>query len=305
MRLGLFFSDVGEPNDILRSIVDAERDGFDGAWLSQIFGNESLMLIAQAGRETQHIEFGTAVVPVYSRHPFTFAQQVATTASMTSDRFALGIGLSHQPVVEGMWGLSYQKPARYMREYLQVLRPLLDDGKVSFQGEVFRVAGAIQSPQKKPVPVLIAALSPVMLRIAGELADGTVTWMTGIKTIGEHTVPSLRAATEAADRSSSRIVVALPTAVTDDPKAARQRVAQGFAVYGQLPNYRRMLDREGVEGPSGVAVVGNEAQVEDQIRAFAAAGTTDYVATMIPVGDNAAKSLARTRDLLKGLVGGV
>jgi F420-dependent oxidoreductase-like protein len=305
MRIGLFFSDVGEPNDIIKRLVEAESDGFEGAWLSQIFGNDSLMLIAEAGRETERIEFGTAVVPVYPRHPFSFAQQVATTASMAGNRFTLGIGLSHQPVVEGMWGLSYQKPARYMREYLQVLRSLLDDGKVSFKGEAFRVVGTIQSPEKERVSVLIAALSPVMLQIAGALADGTVTWMTGIKTIRDHTVPSLKAATQKAGRPDSRVVVCLPTAVTDDADAARQRVAQGFAVYGQLPNYRRMLDREGVEGPPGVAVVGDEKQVEEQIRAFAAAGTTDYVATMIPVGDDAAASLSRTRELLQGLVGQV
>lgn len=303
MRIGLFMTDTGEPDTLVDAVLEVERDGFDSVWFSQTFGNDALTLIALAGRETERIELGTSVVPVYPHHPFAFAQQAATVQAVTNGRLTLGIGLSHHPVVESMWGMSYEKPARYMREYLNVLRPLLDDGKVSFSGDVFRVSGSIQSPRKERVPVVIAALSPVMLRIAGELADGTVTWMTGVKTIREHTAPGIKRAAERAGRPPPRVVVALPVAVTDDPAAARERVAQAFQIYGHLPNYRRMLDREGAAGPADVAVTGNEAEVEQQLRALAGAGATDFVAPIVPAGDNAAQSIARTRELLTGLVG--
>jgi F420-dependent oxidoreductase-like protein len=201
-----------------------------------------------------------------------------------------------------MWGLSYDKPARHMREYLSVLRPLLDEGKVAFSGDVFRVNANIQKPAK-PVSVLIAALSPIMLRIAGDLADGTITWMTGARTIKEHTAPALAAASKAAGRNATRICAGIPVAVTDDAAAARERAARFFQVYGHLPNYQRMLKREGVEGPAGIAVVGNEQEVEAQLRALAEAGATDLLAAMFPADDDAATSIARTRELLKGLVG--
>ena len=183
MRIGLFLSESGGLQQVVQTAVDAEKDGFDGAWYSQIFGADALTVIALAGRETERIEMGTSVVPIHPRHPFAFAQQVATVQAATNGRFSVGIGLSHQPVVEGMWGLSYDKPARYMREYLQVLLPLLNEGRVSFSGEVFRVNANLQRPSDASGKVLIAALSPVMLRICGELTDGTITWMTAAKTI--------------------------------------------------------------------------------------------------------------------------
>ena len=144
-----------------------------------------------------------------------------------------------------------------------------------------------------------------MLRIAGQLTDGTITWVTGRKTIETHTAPRLTKAAAGAGRPAPRVCVALPTAVTDDPAAARQRAAQDLTVYGQLPNYKRMLDREGVEGPADVAIVGDEAEVERQLRALADAGATDFLAAIFPAGDDAAASMARTRALLKSLVGKV
>jgi len=305
MRIGLFTSETGDLDQLAEQAAQAERDGFDGIWFSQIFGGDALTIIALAAQRTERIEFGTSVIPIQTRHPYSFAQQAGTVQAATGGRLTLGIGLSHQPVVEAMWGLSYDKPARHMREYLQVFRPLLNEGRVAFTGEVFNVRANLQLPKAPPLSVCIAALSPVMLRIAGELADGTITWMTGAKTIASHTAPRLTAAAKAAGRPAPRVCVALPIAVTDEPAVARAQAAQFFQVYGQLPNYKRMLDREGASGPSDVAIVGNESEVEQQLRALAAAGATDFLASAFPAGDDAPKSLARTRDLLKGLVGKV
>lgn len=303
MRVGLFLDTGGAPLQVVDQIVQAEQDGFPHCYLSQIFGSDALTIIALAGQKTNSIEMGTSVVPVYGRHPFTFAQQALTTNAAASGRFVLGIGLSHQPVVEGMWGFSYDKPATYMREYLAVLNPLLNGQPAAFNGEHFRVNGGVNVPGAKPPSVMIAALAPVMLKMAGEQTDGTILWMTGAKAIEAHIAPKINKAAKDAGRPQPRILCALPTAVTDDAAAGRERVKQIFAIYGQLPNYKRVLARGGAEGPADVAIVGNEKEVEQQLRALDSAGATDFAAAIFPVGDDAIGSMTRTRELVKGLVG--
>jgi 5,10-methylenetetrahydromethanopterin reductase len=312
MRIGIFYGGVASLESKIHAlaghvqrVVDAERDGFDSVWLGQIFGPDALTIVALAGARTQRIELGTAVIPTFPRHPFVLAQQALTVQAATGGRLTLGIGPSHKLVVEDMWGLSYDQPAKHIREYLSVLRPLIDENRVSFSGDTYRVTGALQVPGAKPMPVLIAALAPVMLGIAGQLADGTITFLGGPKALETHVVPRISAAAAEAGRPRPRVCAALPVAVTDDPAAARARAAQEFLVYGQLPNYRRILDLEGAAGPADVAIVGKEADVERQVRALAAAGATDLLAAVFPVGADEAASLPRTLALLKGLVGKV
>ena len=200
-------------------------DGFDSIWFGQIFGPDVLTVLALAGQKTSRIELGTSVVPTYPRHPHMLAQQALTVQAAASGRFNLGIGPSHAPVVEGMWGLSYDRPAVHMREYLSVLLPLIREGRVSFSGDFFRVNATVQVPVPKPPPVLIAALAPVMLRMAGEMTDGTITWMVGPKALESHIVPRITKAAKDAGRPAPRVVVGLPIAVTDDPAGARERAA--------------------------------------------------------------------------------
>ncbi len=190
-----------------------------------------------------------------------------------------------------------------MEEYLSVLRPLLSEGRVDFSGEVFTVNAQLHVQDSSPSPVLIAALAPRMLRLAGEQSDGTVTWMAGRQAIASHIAPRLGDAARAAGRPAPRICVGLPIVVTDDAAQGRETADQEFSRYGQLVNYRRMLDIEDVAGPADVAVVGNESQVEAQLRALADAGTTDFLASIFPVGDDADASITRTWNLLKELQG--
>jgi F420-dependent oxidoreductase-like protein len=302
MKIGLMLGE-GDVGSQVEQVVAAERDGFDSVWFGQVFGLDAMTAIAIAGTRTSRIEMGTSVVPTYPRHPFVMAQQAMTVQSAAGGRFVLGIGLSHQPVIEGMWGLSYKHPARHMREYLSVLLPLVREGRVSFSGDLYRTNGAIRIRDMQPLPVMIAALAPMMLKIAGGMTDGTITWMTGAKTIETHVVPSINAAAKEAGRPAPRIAVGLPICVTEDVAGAREVAAKAFQVYGQLPNYRRMLDKEGAPGPADVAIAGNEAQVEQQLRAVASAGATDFFAPIFPVGADAAASIARTRALLASLVG--
>lgn len=308
MRIGLMHGNGGDGDTIenrVQRLVNDENDGFDYAWFGQVFDMDSMTLIAMAGPRTSRIKFGTAIIPTYTRHPWAMAQQAMTVQAATSNRFTLGVGPSHQVVVEMMWGMSYDKPARHVREYLSVLLPLVREGRVQFTGEVYKAAGGINVPGIEPVPVLISALAPMMLKIAGSMTDGTVTWMTGPKTIESHVVPGVTAAANEAGRPSPRVCVGLPVCVIEDVAGAREAAAKIFAVYGGLPNYRRMLDKEGAAGPADVAIVGNEAQVEQQIRAVASAGATDFIAPIFPAGPDPAASMARTRALLKSLVGKV
>jgi F420-dependent oxidoreductase-like protein len=303
MKIAEFAGGVSTVEGQVQSVIDAESDGFDGIWFGQIFGPDVLTVLALAGQKTSRIELGTSVVPTYPRHPHMLAAQALTVQVASNGRFNLGIGLSHAPVVESMWGLSYERPAVHMREYLSVILPLIREGRVSFSGEYFRVNVTVQVPVPTPPPVLIAALAPVMLRMAGEMTDGTITWMVGPKALESHIVPRITKAAKDAGRPSPRVVVGLPIAVTDDPDGARERASRSFQIYGTLPNYKRVLDIEGAGGPADVAIVGKESAVEQRLRDLASAGATDFLAGMFPVGDDVPASLARTRTLLKGLVG--
>jgi 5,10-methylenetetrahydromethanopterin reductase len=307
MRIGLMHGDDGSRtvSEVVSAVVADERDGFEAAWFGQVFGADSLTLLALAGRETSRIAFGTAVIPTYTRHPFAMAQQALTVQAACGGRLTLGIGPSHLPVVEAMWGMSYDRPARHVREYLAALIPLVRDGRVAFNGELFRVNAGVRVKDAAPLPVMISALAPAMLQLAGSVADGTITWMTGVRALQEHIVPRISAAARAAGRPAPRVAVGLPICVTDDASGARETAAKLFVVYGQLPNYRRILDREGAAGPADVAIIGNELEVERHIRALAAAGATDLFGPVFPHGGSASGSVQRTRELLRSLVGKV
>ena len=288
---------------MLRQVADAEAAGFDSFWLAQVFGPDVLTLISMAGSVTSRIELGTAVVPTFPRHPLVMAQQAMTAQAATGGRLALGIGLSHKVTIEDRLGLSFDRPARHMLEYVSVLRALVDDGAVDFEGEAYRVSATVQLPDAAPCPILLAALGPRMLRVAGEHADGTITWMAGPKGLASHILPRITEAAERAGRGPLRVCVGVPVAVTDDPEATREVLKHDLRYYGRLPSYRRLLDIEGVEDASGVAVIGDEAEVERQLRALADTGATDLLAMEYPLGDEHTGSRARVRDLLRGLVG--
>ena len=238
-------------------------------------------MLALAGREVPRIELGTSVVPTFPRHPMALAQQALTVNAACGGRLCLGIGLSHQVVIESMMGLSFDKPVRHLRDYLSVLMPLLHDGKVSYDGDAYRAHAAITVNGATAPDVVVAALGPQLLALAGRLADGTLTWCVGPDTLRDFTVPTITAAAEAAGRPEPRIIAALPVAVTADPAAARERAAATFAIYGQLPSYRAMLDREGVAGPADLAILGSEQQVADGVAALAEVGVTDFAAAEI------------------------
>jgi F420-dependent oxidoreductase-like protein len=304
MRIGIGIGDIaGQPatiDDLVTQAKRAEADGFASGWLANIFGVDAIMAAALCARETTRLELGTAVVPTFPRHPMAMAQQALTAQAMARGRFALGIGLSHQIVIEMMLGLSWAKPYSHMKEYLEVLVPLVRTGKVEHAGSEYRVNVGVSVPGGQPCSILVAALAPKMLALTGRLADGTITWMTGEKTLREHTVPRLREAAAAAGRPAPRVVVGLPIAVTREVAKARESAGRQFQIYGTLPSYRAMLDREGAAGPSDVAIVGDESAVGAALTRLAEAGTTDFLAIPFAV-DGDADAFARTRSFAAGL----
>lgn len=283
MRIGVLFDLGASVAEVRAEVAERRAQGFASVWASQIFGYDALTLLAVVGASVPDLELGTAVVPVYSRLPQVMAQQALTVQAATGGRLALGIGMSHQVVVEGMWGLSFDRPARYLREYLSALVPMLRGEAARVEGEVVtaRSAGPLEIPDAPPPPVLVAALGPTMLRVAGRMADGTATWMTGTRTVAEHIVPTIGAAAHEVGRPAPRVVVSLPVTVSADAGAARRRIDELFAIYPSLPSYRAMLDREGATGPSDVALVGDESAVANGVRRLAEAGATDFVAAVV------------------------
>ncbi len=300
MRIGVMSGATPGPDAALDGLLakakDLEARGFHSLWMANIFGLDAITSLAIVGRETQRIELGTAVVPTFPRHPTAIAQQALTAQAASNGRFTLGIGLSHKIVIEMMLGLSYEKPARHMREYMAVLGPLLRREPASFSGEQYRVNAGLDVPGASPVPVLIAALGDQMLRVAGSTADGTALWMTGPQTIEGHIVPKLHAAAKEAGRPEPRIVAGLPIVVTNDSDAAREGLAKGFATYGTLPSYRAMLDREGAAGPADVAIVGDEKAVGESLDRMRDIGVTDFDAVLFETEEGAE---ARTLDFLE------
>jgi F420-dependent oxidoreductase-like protein len=298
MRIGSLIGEQGGIDGIIRQIQEAKDAGFASAWMAQVFGVDALTVLAVAGREVPDIELGTAVVPTYPRHPMMLASQALTTNAATGGRLALGIGLSHQVVIESMFGYSFDKPARHMREYLSVLMPLLRGENVSFEGETLKATGQPIRIEGATAPqVLLAALAPRMLELAGSLTDGTVTWMAGPATVESHIVPRINEAAKKAGRPAPRVSVGLPVCITNDVDAARQTAAKTFAIYGQLPSYRAMLDKEGAAGPADVAIIGDEASVSAGIQRYADAGATDFNAALFGTREE----MAETRALLKSL----
>jgi len=306
MKIGLFMG--GGDGDTIDGLVDkivrAEQAGFSSAWLANIFSLDALTVLALAGGRTTRIELGTAVVPTYPRHPHALAQQAATVNLATGGRLALGIGRSHQMVIQNMFGLAYDKPITHMREYVTVLSELTRKGACALDGKAYKVNAPLGIKDGKPFPILVGALMPKMLELCGTLCDGTLTWMSGPRHVEKNIVPALAAAAQRAGRALPRVICSLPVCVTDDAASAKAKAAKVFEVYGILPVYRACLDAEGVRGPADIALIGDEKTVRAGLDRLAAAGASDFSPAIFP-DDRGAASVERTMSFLQSLGGTV
>lgn len=296
MKIGVFFPSVEHApiDEMVHRFARLAELGFVSAWLPQSSSFDALTALAVIGREVPEVELGTSVVPTYPRHPIALGVQALTVNAAIGGRLNLGIGLSHKMAVEGSYGLSYDRPARHMREYLSVLAPLVRTGTCDYRGETISGRATTSIPGTQSCRIYLAALQPVMLALAGSMADGTITWCTGPVTLEKQIVPRISDAAESAGRAPPRVIVALPCCVTDDGADGRTKADAQLAGYGRIPVYRAVLDVEGVQSPGDVSVVGTEASVGDQLRRLEDIGATDFVA--IPCGTDADRS--RTVDFL-------
>jgi F420-dependent oxidoreductase-like protein len=302
MRIGLT-GGASSVDKVVAQAKRAEAAGFSALWYASAVSGDPLVPMAIAGRETTSIELGTAVLQTYPIHPLLQANRVASvTDAMGRPGFTLGLGPSHEPLIRGVYGLSYDNPGRSTEEYLRILVPLLhgEDADVEGLHWTARTAGRSVAPAH-PVPVLLSALGPRLLRVAGEVADGTVLWMAPIKAVETHVTPRIHAAAEAAGRPTPRIVAGLPITVHDDEGEARSAIAATAGAYGGMANYQRILDIGGAASPAEAAIVGNERIVTAQLQSLLDAGATDIWAAIVPVGSDRqerADSARRTTDLL-------
>ena len=300
MRISIMFGSdalgiLRPPREVAAEAAAAEEQGFSSAWCTHITrGIDSLTTIAAAAGMTSQIELGVGVVPSYPRHPMALAQSAATVQALAGGRFVLGVGVSHRPVIEGMHGLDYSSQIGHLREYLTVLNGLLADGSVHFEGEHYRVHGEFTVPGTSPVPVIVGALAAGMCRLGGELADGVTTWLAGPKSLEEVVVPAVTGGAEAAGRPAPRVLAGIPVAVDTDRERAQAATARTFGRYGTLVNYRRLFEREGVDGPVGLAITGDEETVRARIQAMFDAGATDVWAVPFDTG----AGTGSTRELL-------
>lgn len=298
MRTGLYISGVGLSLDVMIGQVRAAAEaGLDSAFFSQLTSWDVLTVLALSAQHVPGVDLGTAVVQTYPRHPLALAGQALTAQAATGNRLTLGIGPSHQQIIEGQFGHSYDRPARHIREYLSALRPLLRGEHVEYRGQTLSAAGQVAVPGAEPPSVLVSALGPVMLRVAGELADGTVTVWTGPEAIADHIGPAITRAASEAGRPAPRIVATVLAGVTADPDGVRRQVDEQVGSAGRFPSYRALLDRQGMSGVHETVVAGDETAVARAFRQYAEAGATELLVS--PLGGE--RERVRTLELLASL----
>ena len=271
MKIGaMLLKPPKSPNDLVDVAKRIEKAGLDHLWVSHIFGFDSISVMGLIAREVTRISLGTAVTPTYPRHPTAMAQQALTTAAFSGNRFTLGIGLSHKKIIEDFLGFSFNKPVDHMREYLGILMPLARGEQVSFSGSTYNVSNfRLNIPGVKPMPVVLGALGSKMLEIAGELTDGTNTWMVGHKTMRNHIVPGLK-------NPKSRVIGGVPIVLTNKVDEAKEQISKILKGYEKVPSYRAMLDMENAAGPADVASVGDENTLREEIFKYQDAGVTEF-----------------------------
>ncbi|MEV1069879.1 TIGR03564 family F420-dependent LLM class oxidoreductase [Streptomyces sp. NPDC050263] len=313
MRVGVMSGpERGDAGHKAARMVDdarwAEEAGFDTVWVPQVPTDfDALTAVSLMGQATSRIELGTAVVPVHAQHPVALARQALSAHAAAGGRLALGVGASHHWIVRDMLGIPYEKPAAYTRAYLEVLGEAVSGAaSVDVENEVFQVHNPLTIAPVARLPVLMAALGPVMLRIAGERTDGTILWMADERTVAEHVVPTITKAADEAGRPAPRIVAGIPVCLCapHEVDAARERANRILGEAEISPNYQRLLDRGDARDVGDLCAAGDESAIAARFGSFADAGVTDLSIRLLPVGngrDELVASKLRTRDAVAAI----
>ncbi|OBH14914.1 LLM class F420-dependent oxidoreductase [Mycolicibacter terrae] len=313
MRLGVMIG--AERGDMARKVKKliadiewADGAGLDTAWMPQVPDDFDLMtMVALMACHSTRIELGTAVVPLQAQHPIALARQALSVNAISGGRLALGVGPSHHWIIRDMLGLPYDKPAAYTRDYLQVLgAALAGPGPVDVENDTFTVHNPTALGAEPKMPVLVAALGPVMLQIAGEHADGTSLWMADEKAIAEHIAPKINKAAAEAGKPAPRIVAGIPVTLCANAEieTAKQRANRILAEAETSPNYQRLLDRGSARDVGDLCAAGDEESILKRFKQFADAGVTDLSVRLLPIGETRDELIAskrRTREVIAEL----
>jgi len=295
-RLAALANGVRTLDESVSRAKEAERLGYESVWVTQLpDARDAAVLLAAYATATQRVRLGTGVLPIYTRHPSAMAQMAASLDELSAGRFILGIGVSHKVTVEAMWGRTLEHPVDAMREYISIVRTSLADGSASADGKFFSAHWSYSGPRRSTMPIMISALSPRMLELAGELADGVVLWMCGPSYIRDVVLPHVRAGREKAGKSMEgfEIVAAVQTSLTTNLDGARGVFRQVVERYSNLPFYRKVMDASGYaeELAAGkvsdaligeLSAVGDEAQIKQSLTRFRDAGVT--LPCVFPIG---------------------
>ncbi len=287
-RVAVFNPAVRTLDESVARAVAAEQLGFESVWTTQMpDARDAALVLAAYAKHTKRVKLGTGVLPIYTRHPTAMAQMAATLDELSGGRFVLGVGISHKVTVEGMWGLRLERPVEAMREYLTIVRTVLRDGGCSFEGRHFTARMAYSAPRRADLPIVISALNPRMLEVAGELADGIVLYMCTPAYVRDHIVPAVRAGRQKTgkDLEGFDIVAAVPVSLTSDRAAAHDVFRKTVARYAALPYYRKMMDASGLQEEldqdrvgervlDELAGIGDEGRVRDAVARYREAGVT-------------------------------
>ncbi|MET7475572.1 LLM class F420-dependent oxidoreductase [Streptomyces sp. NPDC005648] len=313
MRIGVMIgAERGDSSrKVSRLIADAEwaeSAGMDTAWIPQVPTDfDALTAVALMGARTGRIELGTAVVPLQAQHPIALARQALSAQAAAGGRLALGIGPSHHWIIEDMLGLPYERPAALTRDYLDVLDAARrGPGPIDVENATYTVHNPLDLAPVAPLPILVAALGPVMLRLAGERADGTLLWMADERAVAEHVVPRITKAAEAAGRPAPRIVAGIPVCLCrpSEVDAARERANRILGEAETSPNYQRLLDHGDARDVGDLCAAGDEAAIAARFKRFQDAGVTDLSVRLLPIGDDRDALVAskrRTREMIASL----
>ena len=278
---------INSVDTLIGQVRELAAAGLTSAWFTQRFDHDAITVAALAAREVPGIEIGTAIVPIYPRHPIAMAMQAQTAQAASHGRFTLGVGMSIKSFVEQTYGIAPHPRVRHLREYLDVLRTLFETGAANLSGEtlVARTPLPVKVPGAQPrVPVLVAAAGGQTLRAAGELADGALPILSGPRTLAEYTLPTITRYARAAGRPAPRVAAIVSGVVTADVARARARAEKSMEFYGTIPSYRAALDREGVGHPADLVAIGDEKLLADQVAAYFEAGVTELVYTQTAIG---------------------
>ncbi|GAA1013269.1 F420-dependent oxidoreductase [Streptomyces sp. F-3] len=305
MTIGLALSPQERIDTLVQRAREARDAGLHSVWFGQLFSYDSTSLAAIVGREVPGLHVGTAAVPIFGRHPLLLAGQAQTAQAATGGRYHLGLALGVRTLTEAGFGIPYERPVRLLREFLTALRQLVETGSADFHGELLTATTPFPAAvpgAEPPVPLLVAAMGPQALRVAGELADGILPNLAGPRALAEHIVPAVTAAAEAAGRPAPRIVAMVPGVVTADVEAVREKAVETLAAAEQVPSYRRAIELSGATRAADLAVIGDEETVAAEVRRYREAGATEVLFTWTDLGSEADRR--RTWKLLGELATG-